>query len=77
MSLPRSFGQALRPRPEEQPFQRQVLFLQAGVRALKLLGRGAGLVELTLQVVEALEQGGVLLQDRAKLRLAGGQVVGN
>ena len=77
MALPGGLGQPLPPRPEQQPLQGQVLFLQAGVRALKLLGRRAGLVELTLQVVESLEQGGVLLQDRAELRLAGRQVVGD
>ena len=77
MALSGSLGQPLPPPPEQQPFQGQILFLQAGVRALKLLGRGAGLVELTLQIVEALEQGGVLLQDRAELRLAGRQVIGD
>jgi hypothetical protein len=77
VTLPGSLGQPLPPRPEEQPLQGQVLFLQAGVGALKLLGRRASLVELMLQVVEALEQGGVLLQDRAELRLAGRQVVGD
>src|SRR5262249_13832948 len=77
MALPGGLGQPLPPRPEQQPLQGQVLFLQAGVRPLKLLGRRAGLVELMLQVVEALEQGGVLFQDRAELRLAGRQVVGD
>jgi hypothetical protein len=77
MALPRSLWQSLPPRPEQEPLQGQVLFLQAGVRALKLLGRRASLVELALQVVESLKQGGVLFQDRAKLRLAGRQVVGD
>jgi hypothetical protein len=77
MALPGGLGQPLPPRTEQQPLQGQVLFLQTGVRALKLLGRGAGLVELTLQIVEAPEQGGVSLQDRPELRLAGRQVVGD
>jgi len=77
MALSGSLGQPLPPRPEEQPLQGQVLFFQAGVRALKLLGRRASLIELTLQVVESLEQGGVLRQDRAELGLAGRQVVGD
>src|SRR5262245_28087590 len=76
-ALSGSIGQPLPPRPEQQPLQGQVLFLEAGVGALKLLGRRASLVELMLQVVAALEQGGVLLQDRAELRLAGRQVVGD
>jgi hypothetical protein len=71
MALPGGLWQPLPSRPEQQPLQGQVLLLQAGVRALKLFGRRAGLVELTLQVLEALEQGGVLLEDRAELRLAG------
>jgi hypothetical protein len=70
-------GQPLPPRPEQQPLQVQILFLETGVRALQLLGRRAGLVELTLQVVGALEQRGVLLQERPELRLAGRQVVGD
>ena len=74
--LPGSLGQPLPPRPEQQPLQGQVLFLEAGVGALKLLGRRAGLVELTLQVVESLEQGGVCSRT-AELRLAGRQVVGD
>src|SRR5262245_32379013 len=68
-------GQPLPPRPEQQPLPGQVLFLQPGVGALKPHGGRADLVELALKVVEALEQGGVLLQDRAELRLAGRQVV--
>src|ERR1700722_7585607 len=55
-SLPGIVGEAFPPWPEQQPFERQILFLQTRVRALQLLGRGAGLVQLTFEVVkEALQ----------------------
>ena len=73
--LPGCFRQPLAPRPEEQPLQGQVFFLQARIGALQLLGRRAGLVELTLQVVELTLQVVESLEHGTEPLLAGGQVV--
>ena len=70
MLLPGRFRQPLAPRPEEQPLQCQVFFLEAGVGALELLGRRDELVELPLEIAESHQNG-------AEQLLAGGQVVGD
>ena len=49
--------QPLPPRPEEQPLQGQIVFLQAGIRTLELLGGRDELVELVLEVAESLQRG--------------------
>ena len=47
---PGASGSRSRRGPKSSRFERQVFFLQAGIGALQLLGRRAGLVELTFQV---------------------------
>ena len=52
VKLPGRFRQPLAARPEKQTLQYEVFFLEARVGTPQLLGRRAGLVELTFQVVE-------------------------
>lgn len=77
VELPGRFRQPLAPWSEEQPLQRQVLFLQTRVGTLQILGRRAGLVELTFQIVELTLQVVESLEHGTKPLLAGGQVVGD
>jgi hypothetical protein len=57
MALPRSLWQSLPPRPNQQPLQGQVLFLQTGIGTLELLGGRDELVELAFEIAESLQRG--------------------
>jgi hypothetical protein len=70
VELPGVFRHPLASRPEEQAFQREEFFLEAGVGPFHLFGGRDQLVELPLEVDES-HQGG------AEQLLAGGKVVGD
>ena len=73
--LSRVLGEPFAPRPIEEPLQRQVFFLQAGIGSLQFLGRRTGLFELTLQVLKLTFQLVEPIEHGAKPLLAGGQVI--
>jgi len=70
VELPGRFRHPFASRPEKQPFQSEVFFLEAGVGASQFFGRPGELVELPLKIAEPHQNG-------AEQLLAGGQVVGD
>jgi len=77
MLLARVFRQPFATGAEDEPLECEILFLQTRIGTLQLLGGGASLLELALEVVQALHGDAELLLARLQVVRYRSQVVGH